>query len=553
MRQNVTVWGGITGLAIVLAGCAAQPNQAAVDAAPIQVPDEVTRALMPPLTLKLAPDAPREGERRFDVSVRNAELRAFVLSLVEDTPYSVTVGPKVSGQVSFNLRNVTVTEVLENLRDAYGYELRRNGLHFLVMPADLQSRTFQVDYLNLKRSGQSSTRVTSGQFSGTGSSAGQDAGGNQTGGGNTAAALSGVKVETDSESNFWKELEGSLKLLVPPAEGRSLVTSPEAGLVVVRASPSELAAVGDYLQALHANLHRQVVLEAKIIEVTLNERFQAGINWGALRANASGETYFAGTVGGQNALDTGQSSLAGTALTIAPGTPATGFASTAAGGAFVLAVDLPDFNGVLELLKSQGDVQVLSSPRISTVNNQKAIIKVGTDEFFVTGVSNNTTTGNATTNNSQIELTPFFSGIALDVTPRIYGQGDIILHVHPTVSQVTERLKTLVVSGQNQSLPLAVSNLRETDSIVRARDNQVVVIGGLMQDSTRDDAFSTPLLGDIPFLGNLFKQSRTSRLKSELVILLRPTIVDSDWKEPLRDTRRRLESLSPDLAPAWTR
>ncbi|HET8706124.1 MAG TPA: pilus (MSHA type) biogenesis protein MshL, partial [Pseudomonadales bacterium] len=215
-------------------------------------------------------------------------------------------------------------------------------------------------------------------------------------------------------------------------------------------------------------------------------------------------------------------------------------------GIFSAAFALNDFNGVIQLLQNQGNVQVLSSPRISTVNNQKAVIKVGTDEFFVTKVSSSTTTSSVTTTPTQdITITPFFSGIALDVTPQIGEDDQVTLHVHPTVSQVTDQKKEVTLGQSSFVLPLALSSIRESDSIVRARSNQIIVIGGLLQSKSEDADASVPWLSNIPGINVLFKSKRQSMKKSELVILLKPVVVsdDEDWNKMLGETADRYSDL----------
>ncbi len=154
-------------------------------------------------------------------------------------------------------------------------------------------------------------------------------------------------------------------------------------------------------------------------------------------------------------------------------------------------------------------------------------------------------TGTATTVTPSVTLTPFFSGIALDVTPQISQDGWVTLHVHPSVSEVTDQQKTVTIGQQTQQLPLALSTVRETDSIVRAKSGQVVVIGGLMQDRVDDEQAGTPILSDIPLLGQAFKQTRQRSTKSELVILLRPVVVDSgdDWDRAMESSRQSLDRL----------
>lgn len=542
----------------LLAGCAATDTKPP-SSDELALPDAVADALLPGYTLP-APAAPRSvpaDSRYFDVDVSDLDAKLFFRSLVEGTPYSIVLAPGVEGRITLKLQAVTLEEVLETLRDIHGYQIRQRDRRITVLPASLQTRTFQINYLNLQRSGESRTRVSSGQIlDASGNSGGNgrnvSTGGAQRGGGDAEQASStGSMIQTRSESDFWRELGQTLRLMVRERDGHSLALSPESGLVMVRANPEVLREVGDYIRALHANLHRQVILETKILEVTLSEGFQAGINWAQL-AQDGNKTATLGIVGGSNIFEQARSALANSALVISPnsGPALSGFVAPASGGAFVAALDLPDFSGVIELLERQGDVQVLSSPRISTVNNQKAIIKVGTDEFFVTRVSQNSVvaTGNTSTQSGPtVELTPFFSGIALDVTPRIYEPEDVILHVHPTVSEVTERVKSLVVGGEEQELPLAISNLRETDSIVRARSGQVVVIGGLMQSATRDEQVGLPLISRIPLIGGLFRQTRRSLDKSELVILMRPIVVDADgtvWNADLQSTEERLQRLS---------
>ncbi|MGB5605911.1 MAG: pilus (MSHA type) biogenesis protein MshL, partial [Gammaproteobacteria bacterium] len=208
---------------------------------------------------------------------------------------------------------------------------------------------------------------------------------------------------------------------------------------------------------------------------------------------------------------------------------------------------LKDFNALIELLKTQGDVQVLSSPRISTINNQKAVIKVGQDEYFVTDVDTDTDTSDGVVNQSvDVTLTPFFSGVALDVIPQISDDNMVILHVHPSISEVTEKVKNIKVSTNDDlSIPLALSTIRESDTVIRAASGQVVVLGGLMKDVLRDAESRTPFLGDAPVVGHMFRPRREIMTKSELVILLRPVVINSNeqWHGQLRDTAQRFQDL----------
>lgn len=517
-----------------------------------QTPQAVSDALLPPININV-PAAEKIPETRFDIGVDNAPAATFFMGLVEGTQNNMVVHPDVGGQISLTLKDVTIPEVMAVLRDVYGYEYRLKNRLYQVLPRRLQSRIFQVNYLNVKRTGKSRTRVSSGQVTQPSAESTSTGGSNNTTttqGDDSISELSGSQVETDSEADFWSELRDALQTIVGTEGGRSIITNPQSGVVVIRAMPSEIRDVAQFLGATQEAVERQVILEAKIIEVELSDGFQSGINWAALGRPGEGKAILGAQRGVSGTLfdsDTGTTAPGGGPVVIQPGfDPITGIVESAFGGVFSLALNLNDFAAFIELLETQGTTQVLSSPRVSTINNQKAVIKVGNDEYFVTGVTNTTTTGVTTTNTPTVELTPFFSGIALDVIPQIDEDDNVILHIHPTVSDVDEQTKTFTIGGQVQSLPLARSSVRESDSIVRARSNQIVVIGGLMETFSKEQHGATPFLSSIPGIGSLFKQTREVGLKSELVILLRPIVVStpSGWKGSIDKSVNRLKTLN---------
>ncbi len=519
-----------------------------------------TKLAEPPIAVQnalLAPAGAALGQLKphvptYDVSVNEVPAREFFMSLVEGTSDNMVVHPDVSGKLTLDLKDVTTDEVLATVRDVYGYEYRHSHGIYQIFPARMRSRVFKVNYLDLKRKGSSRTRVSSGQVTqapppnttttGRSSAAGLGSAsgglGNPSASGNPANAnnqrsFSGAQVATQTDSDFWKTLAKSLKTLIGDKAGRRIITDPLSGTVLVHAMPRELMDVEHYLDSLQASINRQVIIEAKIVEVQLNDAFQAGVNW----------SQFIDIQGRSRELTAG---VFGTGLA-SPGNNITNANAKVLSSVSSVDLHLGDFNALLELLKTQGDVQVLSSPRVSTVNNQKAIIKVGTDEFFVTDFSSNTDVANSVSSQTaDVTLTPFFSGVALDVTPQIDDAGNITMHVHPAISEVTEDNKRISISSSTDlSLPLATSSIRESDTIVRARDGQVVVIGGLMQNIVKDDVTSTPFLGDLPVVGNLFRHTRKVSRKTELVILLRPTVVSNEktWSTEIERTGDRFSAL----------
>jgi MSHA biogenesis protein MshL len=512
------------------------------------VPGSVRKALLP--TMTPPPNIEEPAEHRFDVSADKIPAKSFFMGLIDGTPYNMVVNPNVTGTISLELKNVTLEETMDAVRDVYGYEYKRTSYGYEVSPPQIESRIFAVNYLDVKRNGKSLTEMTNGEIAAqlAGSSnaqAGTSSSTSSSGSTSTtqAAYVPTSVVDTTSQMNFWKSLEATLKSMITPTEGRSVVVNSQAGIVIVHAYPNELHQMARYLDRIQSSMNRQVILVAKILEVQLNDQFQSGVNW-----NLFGK----GLVNTPNAqvYDGGMNQISSNTF---EGTDLQDFNG-------IFAVNIKgNFGALIKLLQTQGNVQVLSSPRISTVNNQKAVIKAGEDEFFVTGVSSSTTVaGNSTIPTQNVTLTPFFSGITLDVTPQISSAGIVILHIHPSVSLVKTQQKTFTVgtvigttsSGNTSSapntmtLPLALSDIRESDNIVRAKNKQIIVIGGLMRNNMSETIAGTPVLSKIPFLGALFRRTQQVSIKTELVILLQPIIIERKaWQNDLEKTNYNFNRL----------
>ncbi len=493
------------------------------------------RALLP--SLKVTNPTVRGRAQRFDISVKDVPAQSFYMGLVADTPINMVVSPEIKGNVTLTLKRVTIEQVLQSLEDTYGYAYSAIPGGYQILPNTLKTQIYNVNYLEMQRIGRSNMTVSSGEVtsasidgntSGTGGTGGGgglsgNIGGNNNGGQNFSAVIG--DVETKSNIDFWKSLKSTLENIIGKSKGRTVTVNPVAGIVVVHATPKELKQVERYLDVVQNSMDRQVTLEAKILEVNLSNEFQMGINWKLFGATLNAISNFPETfvnISQEKFPDAFQADIHW---------------------------NPKDFTSVIKALETQGNVQVLSSPRVTAMNNQKAAIKVGFDEFFVTNVSQNQNyiqSGLVTQPTMNVNLTPFFTGITLDVTPQIDAGGKVTLHIHPAVSLVRDQRKIIDLGRQGGilELPMANSSIRESDTIVHAQNGQVVVIGGLMQDVTHEGIGQVPWFGNIPFLGTLVRATKQQSEKSELVILLRPTLVNGkSTNRDLAVTARRVASL----------
>lgn len=512
-------------------------TNASITPPPAAMPDAVQRELNAG-TLLSGLTSPLETERRFDVSAHDVDAKVFFPSLVQGTPLSVAVHPEVQGVISLSLKGVTLSEAIQVVEDIYGYEVSREGRILRVFPAGMRTETFPLNYLYMERDGLSVTSVSSGRISESNNSnsnnSNNSGSNNNSSGGNNNNASSGGSdssngtfIRSSTKTNFWGDLQQTLTAIIgQTGGGRQVVISPQAGLVTIRAYPSELRQVRTFINSAESHLQRQVILEAKILEVTLSDGYQQGIQWENVLGHVGNTNVNFGTSAGSGLSDK---------------------ITSAIGGVTSLSIKGSDFTTMINLLDTQGDVDVLSSPRVTASNNQKAVIKVGTDEYFVTNVSSTTVAGTTPITTPQVELTPFFSGIALDVTPQIDKDGNVLLHVHPSVIDVKEQTKSIKVSDESLELPLAQSEIRESDTVIRAASGDVVVIGGLMKSENIEVVSQVPLLGDIPFIGELFKNRSQQKKKTELIILLKPTVVGVDtWKDELQRSKTLLDRWYPE-------
>ncbi|MFG6431446.1 secretin N-terminal domain-containing protein [Roseateles sp. LYH14W] len=556
----------------LLAGCAdkplrvAQPSQALREELQAQrsVPPAAAASTPAPAAQATPMPAPAPAvpaEPRFDLIVNGAQARDVFLSLVSDTRYSMIVHPGVAGTLSVTLKGVTLRESLDAIRDVYGFDYAIDGRRVTVYPPTLQTRVFTINALALQRSGRSEVRVSSGA-----APVSSPGGATPATGGSSGSVLQqeSSQLSTKVTGDFWAETTAALRSLVGAGEGRTVITSPQTGTVAVRAMPDELRHVEAWLKATRIAVERQVMLEAKIVEVELREGYQSGIDWSRI-----GERGAIGQTSVNPSIPSGVNTIINPLVSNSRGLPvlSTGTQNpawqdliplpSAGGGTFGLALARGGFQALLSFIETHGDTQILSSPRIATLNNQKAVLKVGTDDYFITGISgsnsgtgtNNTGTNGTTNQIPTLTLTPFFSGIALDVTPQIDGADMITLHIHPSVSNVTEKVKQVDLGEVgNFRLPLASASVNETDTVVRIPDGHIVAIGGLMQMEASRRGSGLPGADGNPVTSLLFGNRANTGRKRELVVLIKPSIIRSaeDWEqhnrlisESLTDTESR--------------
>ena len=510
-----------------------------------------SRKPLPPATpnipapdFKLPPTNSRYVMRHpLNVSVHEVDAREFFMGLVVDSDENMLVHPEVKGTISLELKNVSIPQVLDAVQKVYGYDYKKTDIGYVIYPATLQTKSFKIDRLDLLREGKSNTYVSSGQTGNASTGYGnqqnqnttQQSGNNQPTGNITGSRSSGSSITTTTETDFWKELDEALRTLIAVDKDATVVINRQSGIVIARAKPMQLREIENFLATTQNQISRQVILEAKILEVDLNDSHQDGVEW---------------------------KSIIRQGLQVAPGVFTGGVYTLAANaGSFMVG----DFTAVVTMLESQGKTNVLSSPRISTLNNQQAIIKVGKDETFVTGISPGISGGiNSGTVQPVPILSAFFSGIALDVTPQINDGGDITLHIHPSITKVvSQEVKYSIDSSSSgsslglnlgqktSSVPTALSTIRETDSIVKAQNGQIIVLGGLMQDTIDENKEGVFGFSRIPYLGSLFRVNKGNSQKSELVILLKATLIESnaDWQNDIDGSQQRVKNL--DAQPRW--
>jgi len=467
---------------------------------------------VPTTSMLVSPIAeePRGDGGLISFSVKNVDVKDVLLGLSRLSRSNIVFEQDLTGKVSVDLKEVTIEEALDSLAAPLGLEWSRTGRTIYVTKQKVQTRIFPLNYIPTRRKSESQVSATSG--SGTSSSSAAAATG-ATPGAETSSGFSRVKAE--DTSNLWDDVRVSLERLLSP-QGRYSI-NPMAGIVVVTDFPAQLDRVAQYFAAVETSVRRQVVIQAEILEIVLTDDFEYGIDISYLRKTGT----FKGSKPGL--FPKADPNRTGSAAASDAGPKRTLISQLLNPGTGVFSIGLMDLNlsVVLDLLQTEGRLRTLSRPSVSALNNQKAIIKVATDDVFF-DIKNTVGLGGTTT--PEVTSTTVSIGVILSVTPQIASDGYIVMDVHPIVTDAPTT-RSITTGGVSASRP--VVDVRETNTVLRVRDGESIVIAGLVKTKDDRQVKRVPFLSDIPVLGVLFKQIDESKRNTELLIKITPRIVQT--------------------------
>jgi MSHA biogenesis protein MshL len=558
---------------------------------------DLLEELIPSLSLDESLLAP--VEQRIDISTPS-DLPAgeFFTSLMAGTEYGIVISPDVDVNINLSLPNVTIEEAMDTVAEIYNLDITRRGNIFTVRPGGLRTRQFTIDYLNVQRQGSSSIQVTSGNnqggsgnnglnnqnfnganfnggFNGNNSGIGNNGLNNQNFNGNFGSSGGGAggQISTSTSTDFWSDLETAITNLIGVEsssggssnnsagifggisglgagsrnqstvtdEGKSVLVQPLTGIIIVTAFPYELDRIEKFINAAQESLRREVIIQVQFLEVVLNKGFQYALDFNTFGRQANnpitGSGEFRGDADGLLGSNNDQAAqlLSGD------------FGIEGISNPLQFSTNFTDFDAVFQLLQTRGTTQVISSPQLRVLNNQKAVFQDGAQEFFQTQADTTTVASvNNTTTNANNNLEQFFSGISMDITPQISANGEITLHVHPIISAVDEQTKSIA----GQAVPLALTTTREIDSVIKAANGKIVVLGGLAFERNINETAGIPGVSRVPVLGDALEQRQTQSVKSEFIILLKPIIAsEAGDRNLLQESNDRFRDINRAIDP----
>ncbi|HFD80062.1 MAG TPA: pilus (MSHA type) biogenesis protein MshL [Gammaproteobacteria bacterium] len=493
-------------------GCAHTPqhpsgdhldSQQAADASHLsgQIPQPVQQAPVVP------EPTPPMAEETYSIVVTDVPLDELLFALARDAKINIDVHPGLAGRVTLNAIDQTLLQILDRIAAQVPIRYHFEDDLLVVEPDQPYLRSYYIDYVNLKRSSSSSSAVAT-QIASTGQSALDADGGAGGGGDNTNGST--TSVQSSSQNEFWDQLQKNIAHMLGVSKedngsNFSVIINAETGLLTVRATQAQHLKIQEYLDRLVNNAHRQVLIEATIVEVELNDKYQLGVDWSALNDHGTGLSF------SQN--------LIGDALNSPP--------------VFTLDYSMSNSWGTIastvKMLQQFGNVKVLSSPKIMALNNQTALLKVVDNVVYFTLEADTVTnqTNAQTTFTSTPHTIPV--GFVMSVTPQISREEAVILNVRPTISRVIGFVQDPNPALARQEIVSRIPEIqvREMESVLRVRSGQIAVLGGLIQDSIDLQDQGVPGLTELDVVGDAFTYRNNQLKKSELVIFMRPRVVAS--------------------------
>ncbi len=526
----------------LVVGCATAPRKdrfklppQKAEAAKPQSPEEKLKEIVVPQM----EEAKKVPDKLFSIYARDSSIQDVLLAFSKESDLNIVIDPELTGKVTIDLKRVTLKEALDAILAPMGWSYSIDGKFIKILRPRVETRLFTLNYIATRRTGKREVYAST-----------------STGGGLQTSALPGQQTAlspggtrtgyTDvisiDEVDLWREIHRGLESLIfgtveekevlpekekttwtrTDAKGKRLIINKTTGTIVVTDYPPNLNKIASYLETVEGSSQRQVTIQAKIMEVILSDNHKEGINWKVIEGLPRSVNLAWGL--------TDKSKTKGF-----PGTPS-GFLTGTGTGSTISAIDTPGIlkiapyggifalgaagsevalSDIMQAIAEQGDVKILSNPTVSTLNNQKAVIRVGDqDVFFITGAVATQTTVTQFIQPMTIDI-----GIILDVTPQIAEDGTIIMNIHPSITDKTGEKTT---PDGKSTFPLL--SVRETDTTVRVRDGQTIIIAGLMKERTEENYTGVPVLHSIPLMGGLFRYKTGTKTKSELVIMITPTL-----------------------------
>lgn len=509
-----------SGLAAFAAGCGTVQQ---FDPAPEHLRTiEGNRDVPPAVTQLPAPPAPvpRPPQETYSVVVTDVPVKDVLFALARDAGVNIDVSGDLQGNVTINAIDQTLPQILDRISRQASIRYALNSGTLVVQPDAPYWQSYRVDYVNLARSTEGEVTVAT-QIATAGGSVGEDS---ESGGGGTGGESEGngsrTVVKNLSENSFWTVLGNNLRQLVTgrgqggdgESEGTDpVVVNPMSGMVSVQATGAQHQEIQAYLDQLAAGAKRQVLIEITVVEVDLNDQYQAGVDWATVSSNGG-----LGKDGVSMISD-----LIGNNLAAAP---------VFTGTYNNFEADGSGFSATVKLLSQFGNTKVLSTPRIMALNNQTALLKVVDELVYFTLTSETIeSTGPGipprTIVTSEINTVPV--GFVMSVTPQISNNGNVSLNVRPTLTRILDYVVDPAprLAGSDFDNLVPQLHVSEIESLLEVADGQTVVIGGLMQDRSSKQTDGIPYLSRIPVVGDLFSFRNDEVKKSELVLFLRPTVI----------------------------